>query len=205
MGQEIPTTAGCWYGQLSTENSQGTTQVIRHPEHQEITRTDAGHKFSFGTNSGFNNSKMNSASPYLVSTYLCSCIRSQPKKCPALGGDPTSTFKCYTFISLVMVIDILGLEHTLTKRFIKIKRIRGALSDHITNISSVNSAQSHLAFSTTYHMSFRNTSINSTLTRNFLKLTPQEGRVKAYLNPRWCEQSLNLTSDFKRSIANSKF
>lgn len=49
----------------------------------------------------------------------------------------------------MIVVDILGLEHTLTERFIKIKRIRAALSDHITNISSVNSAHSHLAFSTT--------------------------------------------------------
>lgn len=48
-----------------------------------------------------------------------------------------------------MATDILGPEHTLTKRFTKIKRIRGgALSDHVTNTSLVNSAQSHLASST---------------------------------------------------------
>lgn len=49
----------------------------------------------------------------------------------------------------MIVADILGLEQTLLERFIKIKRIREAPSDHITNISSVNSAQSHLALSTT--------------------------------------------------------
>lgn len=45
----------------------------------------------------------------------------------------------------MIVVDILGLEDTLTERFIKIKRIREALSDHITNISSVNAAHSHLS------------------------------------------------------------
>lgn len=49
----------------------------------------------------------------------------------------------------MIVVDIPGLEHTLTERFIKTKRIREALSDYITNISLVNSVQSHLAFSTT--------------------------------------------------------
>lgn len=49
----------------------------------------------------------------------------------------------------MVVVDILGLEHTLTDSFIKVKRIREALSNHSTNISAVNAAHSHLAFSTT--------------------------------------------------------
>lgn len=132
---------------------------------------------------------------------------SQPEKYPALG-DPTNTKVPHSnatllSISLVMVIDILGPEHTLTKRFIKIKNWE-ALSEHIKNISSVNSAElfSLLHNTTT---SFRNTRVNSTSTCNFLKRTAQKGRIKAYLNPRHSEQSLNLTSDFMRSIANSNF
>lgn len=113
---------------------------------------------------------------------------------PALG-DPTSTKGFHSNAKLLylsmIVVDILGLEHTLIERFIKIKRIREALSDHITNISSVNAAHSHLAFSTTLRHVFwkyqHQLCINSTSTCNFLK----EKRVKAYLNPWWHEQSLS--------------
>lgn len=125
------------------------TWVIHHPQIQEITSTDAGPKFSFGTNSGFNNSKTNSASPSLLHPFAH--VSTHSETCPALG-DPTSTKGFHSnaklFYLSMIVVDILGLEHTVTERFIKIKRIREALSDHITNISSVNAAHSHLAFST---------------------------------------------------------
>lgn len=182
------------------------TWVVHHSQIQGITWTDVGHKFSFGTNPCFNNSKTNSVSPSLVSTSLGSCVHSQPETCPALG-DPTSTKGFHSnaklLYLLMIVIDILGLEHTLTERFIKIKRSREALSDHITNISSVTSAHSHLAFSTTLPHVFRKYQhqlcINSTSTCNFLK----EERVKAYLNLCW-HKVLTLTSNFKRLTAKAK-
>lgn len=188
-----PTAVGCWHGQLPMENSQGMTRIC-HPQHQEISWTDAGHKFSFGTNLGFNNTETNSASPSLVSTSLCSCVHSQPETCPALW-DPTSTKGFHSnaklLYLLVIVVDVLGLSHTLGERFVKIRRIREAPSDHISNISSVNSAHSNLAFSTTLPHVFwkyqHQLCINSTSTCNFLK----EERVKAYLNPWWHERSLN--------------
>lgn len=160
------------------------TWVVHHPQIQEMTSTDAGHKFSFGTNSGFNNSKTNSSSPSLVHPFAH--VSTQSETCPALG-DPISRKEFHSnaelLYLLMIVVDILGLEHTLTERFIKIKRIREALLDHITNISSVNAAHSHLAFSTTLPHVFWNYQhqlcINFTSTCNFLK----EERVKAYLNP----------------------
>lgn len=168
------------------------TWVIHHPQIQEITSTDAGHKFSFGTNSGFNNSKTNSASPSLV--HPLAHGSTQPETFPA-PGDLTSTKGFHSnaklLYLLMVVVDILGLEHTLTESFIKIKRIREALSNHSTNISSVNAAHSYLAFSTTLLHVFwiyqHQLCINSTSTCNFLK----DKRVKAYLNPWWHTQSLN--------------
>lgn len=202
-GTGIPPAAGCWHGQLPMENSQGMTWVC-HPQHQEITWTDAGHKFSFGTNSGFNSSKTNSASPSLFSTCLCSCVHSQPGTCPALG-DPTSTKGFHSnaelLYLLMIVVDILGLEHTLTEWFIKIKRIREAPSDHITNISSLNSAQSFslLRNTTSYLLEIPTSTLHQHAT-SWRRKGPKHTWTLGDMN-----KVLTLTSNFKRHIANAKF
>lgn len=75
---------------MAPENSQETTEITSHPQHQQITRTAADHKFTFGTSSGFNNSKTNSASPMQSVRTFTHVSYSQPEKYPALG-DPTNT------------------------------------------------------------------------------------------------------------------
>lgn len=131
--------------------------------------------------------------------YVCTWNMSSTRRSTSTKGFHSNAKLLYL---LMIVVDILGLEHTLTERFIKIKRIWETPSDHITNISSVNSVQSHLAFSTTLCLIFFEIP-TSTLHQHATCWRRKGSKHTWTLGD--MNKDLTLTSNFKRHKANAKF